>query len=190
MMRVLTQRAVAAGAALLGGAVAVAIAVLASSAEDAPAAAMDDGLAPTVAPSLAIDGYEVLEAGAFEDAVLGVALRADRNGHFRLEARVNGRRLPFLVDTGASYVALNYEDARRVGIRLSRSDFRHEVATANGRVDVAAVRLRSIEYRSIRMRDVVAMVLPRGAMEGNLLGNSFLSRLRTFRIEDGELIMR
>ena len=135
--------------------------------------------------------YEVLDQLDLAAPLAGVAVRAGRGGHFYLKAHVNGRSLPFLVDTGASYVTLNHRDARKAGISLPRKAFKHEVRTANGRAKVAAVRLRSVRFKSIHVRNVVALVTQPGAMNGvNLLGNSFLSKLRSFKVVQGKLIMR
>jgi len=56
----------------------------------------------------------------------------DSRGHFVVEARMNGRKSKVLVDTGATYVAINETTARKLGIRLRDSDFKHKVLTANG----------------------------------------------------------
>lgn len=120
-----------------------------------------------------------------------VRLKAGPNGHFYLDAKVNGTKIPFVVDTGASMIALSYESAQSAGIRLRKSDFKHAASTANGQVPMAVVVLDSIRFKNITVRDVRAGVLPKGALGGaNLLGNSFLSRLREYKVSDGTLIMR
>ncbi|MEP3525041.1 MAG: TIGR02281 family clan AA aspartic protease [Hyphomicrobiales bacterium] len=120
-----------------------------------------------------------------------VRVKAGNNGHFYLDAKINGTRTPFLVDTGASMVALSYESAQRAGIRLKKSDFKHTASTANGQVAMAVVMLDSVRFKNILVRNVRAGVLPKGALGGaNLLGNSFLSRLREYKVSDGSLIMR
>lgn len=127
-----------------------------------------------------------------EDPLPGRAVRIaqGRNGHFFLDAKVNGATIPFVVDTGASYVALNYDDARRAGIHLKKSDFKYKSRTANGIAHFAKAKLKTIRYKGIRLRDVQAFVAQRGALSGqNLLGNSFLNQLREFKIKDGNLIM-
>lgn len=128
-----------------------------------------------------------------EDPLPGraVRLKAAANGHFYLEAKVNGTNTPFLVDTGASMIALSYESAQKAGIRPKKSDFKHKASTANGEVPMALVSLKSIRFKNITLRDVRAGVLPKGALGGvNLLGNSFLGRLREYKVSDGTLIMR
>ena len=73
-----------------------------------------------------------------------VMLAGDRSGHFRAEAEVDGRRVDFVVDTGASVVVLRESDAFRVGIRPMPRDYSARVSTANGEVKAArAVRTPS-----------------------------------------------
>lgn len=119
-----------------------------------------------------------------------VKVKAGSNGHFYLDATVNGTNLPFLVDTGASYVALSYKSAKRAGIKVSDKDFIHEVSTANGKARVALVELDMIRFKNIRVHDVRALVSEPGALgDKNLLGNSFLSKLKEFKVSRGELVM-
>lgn len=113
----------------------------------------------------------------------------DPRGHFGVDARVSGRRVNFMVDTGASTVALTASDAARLGIRPSPHDFAAEVRTANGAVRAAPVRLDRIEIGGLALRDVDAMVLPDRALQDNLLGLSFLSRLRRFEYSNGRLVL-
>jgi aspartyl protease family protein len=118
-----------------------------------------------------------------------VVVEADAPGHFRVEARVDGRRLDFMLDTGASLIALTARDAARVGIRPTRSDYTARVKTANGSVKAAHVQLGAIEIDGIMVRDVPALVLPDEALSENLLGLSFLSRLRRFEYARGKLVL-
>lgn len=117
-------------------------------------------------------------------------LKASGNGHFVTTASINKRDVQVLVDTGASTVALSYEDARTIGLRPGSLDFDVPVSTANGITQAARVRLDEVEVDGVRVRDVDGMVLPQGAMNGSLLGMSFLSRLSSFKVEDGILYLR
>ena len=117
-------------------------------------------------------------------------LKADGNGHYFANADINGTRIPVMVDTGASGVALSYEDAEKVGLRPHSLDYDTPVNTANGLVKAARVKLRRVEVDNVRVRDVEGMVLPEGALRGSLLGMSFLSRLSSFRIENGVLYLK
>ena len=111
------------------------------------------------------------------------------DGHFRIEALIDGTRIRFLVDTGASDIVLSPDDARRIGFDPDTLRFTGVAETANGRVRTAAVRLGSIEIGPIRFDDLPASV-NEAAMRGSLLGMSFLERLRSFEIRDGALILR
>jgi aspartyl protease family protein len=113
----------------------------------------------------------------------------DPRGHFLVEGRVDGRPINFMVDTGASVIALTAGDAARLGIRPAQRDFIVEVRTANGSVRAAPARLDMVEVGDLIVRDVAAVVLPDGALSDNLLGLSFLSRLRRFEYSDGRLVL-
>jgi aspartyl protease family protein len=117
-------------------------------------------------------------------------LKADRNGHYVTEADINGSTIAVMVDTGATGVALSYEDAEKVGLRPRGLDFDIPINTANGVVKAARVTLRRVEVDNVRVRDVDGLVLPEGAMRGSLLGMSFLGRLSSFKIENGVLYLR
>jgi aspartyl protease family protein len=118
-----------------------------------------------------------------------VEIQPDREGHFRVEARVDGRRLGFMIDTGASLIALTARDAARLSIRPTRSEFTATVKTANGEIRGAPASLDSVEINGIMVRDVPALVLPDEALSENLLGLSFLSRLRRFEYAHGRLVL-
>ena len=117
-----------------------------------------------------------------------VVLTKARNGHFEVEARVDGRRLEFLVDTGASHIALRESAAARLGIYPRPSDYTVRVSTANGVTKAALVQLRSVEVGDIVVRDVPAIVHSDQGLGVNLLGMSFLSRVR-WTHERGKLVI-
>lgn len=111
------------------------------------------------------------------------------NGHFEVEGRVNGRLMNFMVDTGASVIALTARDAAMLGVHPSESEYRAMVRTANGTVRAAPVTLDRVEIDDIVEYNVGAMVLPDGALSDNLLGLTFLSKLRKFEYSDGKLVL-
>ena len=76
-----------------------------------------------------------------------VELRAGHNGHFETEAEVNGRAVQVMVDTGATGVALSYEDAETAGIYVKDSDFTHQSSTANGIARICARQHRPYQHR-------------------------------------------
>ena len=107
-----------------------------------------------------------------------IVLSKSRNGHFEVEARVDGRRLELLVDTGASHIALRQREAARLGIYPRPSDYTVKVSTANGMTKAALVQLRTVEVGDILVRNVPAIVHADEGLSVNLLGMSFLSRVR------------
>ena len=111
-----------------------------------------------------------------------------QNGHFSVEAEVDGRRMEFLVDTGASVIALRERDAARLGIHPTQREYTANVATANGNVRAAPVELNRVDVGSLTVRNVQALVLPDDVLGQNLLGMSFLSRVR-FEHRDGRLVL-
>lgn len=111
-------------------------------------------------------------------------------GHYFVSADINNRAVEVLVDTGASAVALSYEDAEKVGLRPRNLNFDVPVSTANGITKAASVTLREVDINGVRVSDVQGLVLPKGAMRGTLLGMSFLSRLQRFSVDDGVLTLK
>jgi aspartyl protease family protein len=110
------------------------------------------------------------------------------NGHFNVEGRVDGRHMEFMVDTGASVIALRASDAARLGIHPSRSEYTATASTANGLIRVAPVELNRVEIGSLSVYNVAAYVLPDEALPHNLLGMSFLSRVR-WEHRNGRLVL-
>ena len=105
------------------------------------------------------------------------------------EAQVNGRTIEVMVDTGASIVALTWEDAERAGIYVRPSEFTHRVNTANGTARVAPVTIEAISIGGITVRDVRAAVSEPGKLSGTLLGMTFLGRLSRAELRRGTLIL-
>jgi aspartyl protease family protein len=119
-----------------------------------------------------------------------VELKAGQNGHFNAEAEVNGRSIDVMVDTGATMIALTYEDAERAGLLLKNSDFTQAVTTANGVARVAPVTLERVSIGDITVRNVPAAVAERGRLKTSLLGMTFLSRLSRFDMRAGVLVLQ
>ena len=111
------------------------------------------------------------------------------DGHFHVEAEVDGTIIRFMVDTGASDVVLTQSDAERLGFDTAALDYTQVYSTANGTVYGAPIRLNSMTVGSIRLDDVRASVNS-GEMDGSLMGMSFLSRLSGFTVEGDRLILR
>jgi len=111
-------------------------------------------------------------------------------GQFVVPAKVDGVRVSFLFDTGASTVVLRDQDARRIGVDPTSLDYDVSVVTANGAATAAQTRVAEIAVGPIVMRNVPALVVHAGALEQSLLGMSFLERLESYTVERGRLIMR
>ena len=116
-------------------------------------------------------------------------LTSGRDGHFRVDARVDGRHIGFMIDTGASLVILRETDASNVGLHPMPRDYTAIVSTANGRIKAAPAKLERIEVGDITVFDVPALILPDEALSTNLLGVAFLSRLRRYEYADGRMLL-
>lgn len=119
-----------------------------------------------------------------------VELRAGAGGHFHTRAEVDGRPIDVMVDTGASVVALTWEDARRVGLYLKDSDFTHTANTANGVARLAPVTLGRISIGGITLRNIPAAVGEPGKLPVTLLGMTFLNRLSRVEMRNGSLLLK
>jgi aspartyl protease family protein len=119
-----------------------------------------------------------------------VRIRRRPDGHFVVKIRVNGTALRMLVDTGASTVVLKPADASRLGIVVDRLNFSVPVQTANGTTYAAHVRLHSLSLGPINLKNVEALVAKPGTLKDNLLGMSFLSRLRSYEFTGDFLTLR
>ena len=132
---------------------------------------------------------ELLPGHGVATGAAEVAFRVGANGHFRVEAVVDGVPLAFLVDTGASDVVLSRADAGRLGFDPANLAYTQVYYTANGRVRGAPVNLGEIAVGPIRLRNVAASV-NEADMVGSLLGMSFLGRLSAYEVSNGALTLR
>lgn len=124
------------------------------------------------------------------DGEQAVRLRRQQNGHFVARGTVNGTTVSMLVDTGASTVVLTPEAAGRAGIDIGTLAFTTPVSTANGTTFAAPVRLKSVSIGPLELRDIEALVAKPGALTENLLGMSFLKRLRSYEFSGDFLTLR
>ncbi|MFC3079579.1 TIGR02281 family clan AA aspartic protease [Phenylobacterium terrae] len=132
---------------------------------------------------------QVRPLAAPEAAGEAASIAKSSDGHFWAEADVDGRRVRFLVDTGASAVALTVEDARRLGLDPSTLNYEYGVQTASGQARAAQVKLDSISIAGARVDDVEAFVIESG-LETSLLGMTYLGRLSRFEATRTALILR
>jgi len=145
-------------------------------------------MTPTLASTTAVDRNATVPA-ATQAGSRSLGIARDGRGHFLAEGRIDGQRIGFMIDTGASVVALNETSAARFGLRPSRGDYNATVTTANGTVKAARTRLAMVDIGGLIVRDVEAMVLPDQALSENLLGLSFLSKLKRFEYANGQLVL-
>ena len=118
-----------------------------------------------------------------------VTLSPNNFGHYIVEADVSGTSVELLTDTGATYVALNYETALKLGFTAQTLHFTSRSSTANGIARVAPVTLDYVRIGSILVREVKAVIAEPGKMAQNLLGMSFINRLSGFELRGGRLLM-
>ncbi|MBK5104157.1 MAG: TIGR02281 family clan AA aspartic protease [Burkholderiales bacterium] len=109
-----------------------------------------------------------------------VVLKADARGHFVTTGSINGGSVRFLVDTGATFVALAAVEAKRLGIDYLRGA-RGQVQTANGLATAYRVKLDSVKIGEIEVNNVDAVVSESDTMGVTLLGMSFLNRMEMKR---------
>jgi len=110
-----------------------------------------------------------------------IELRRGRDGHFHAELEVNGRRVQFMVDTGATDIVLSRGDAAAVGIEVERLAFSGRARTANGEVATAPVRLGSVRLGDMLDTGVAAQVNG-GELDRSLLGMAYLDRFGRIEI--------
>ncbi len=129
-------------------------------------------------------GARPIQLARIDDGSAGrtIVLPAGRGGHFYAQGAVNGKSIPFLVDTGATSIALSAMHAQAIGLKLDNAKTGMG-NTANGPVMVRVVMLDSVRIGDVIVHNVEAVVLP-APMEHALLGNSFLSRFQMLREND------
>ncbi len=124
-------------------------------------------------------------AGAAGGGAGSVTLKADGRGHFMADAQVNGGAVRFLVDTGATLIALPAADAKRLGVNYLKGE-RGIAQTANGPAAAYRVKLDTVRIGDITLNNIDAMVLE-GGLQLPLLGMSFLNRTEMRR--EGETMV-
>ncbi len=131
-------------------------------------------------------------AAVFTDSegIQEVVLHKVMNGHFEANVAVNGVSVQMLVDTGASRVALSYEDAEKLGLAPETLSYTQSILTANGEARAAPVTLAEVSIGPIVRKDVKAMVTQQGMLDQSLLGMSFLSTLDFLQMQTDELRLR
>lgn len=119
-----------------------------------------------------------------------LAVAANYQGHYLVHPTVDNYHIKMMVDTGASVVALTEEDAQALGITAGATSRRVTLSTANGAVSGFRTVLKEIRLGEIVVRNVDAVVLPKGALGISLLGNSFLGKLTGYEVQTGRMVLR
>ena len=151
-------------------------------------AQMADKMTPASASTSTVR-QSALVATPAQTALRSLSVPRDPRGHFQTEGRIDGQRINFMVDTGASVVALNESSAARFGLRPPPGQYTANVITANGTVKAARARIEMLDVGGLIVRDVDAIVLPDEALSENLLGLSFLSKLKRFEYANGQMVL-
>jgi aspartyl protease family protein len=126
---------------------------------------------------------ELLPAAMVQVDPETIELRRASDGHFHATLEINGRPVRLMIDTGASGIVLSRRDAERVGLDPGSLTYAARAQTANGLVQIAPVRLDTVRLGDFTDTAVPAAVNS-GALDGSLLGMSYLDRFARIEIED------
>lgn len=153
-----------------------------------PRATGFDGSTPAAASltNTGLPGADTRPRANFNNAAV---ISREADGHYWTSADVQGTDIRFMVDTGASIVALTLRDAQRIGLKPSELEFDNEIRTAGGVTQGAYVILEDVRIGRVEMENVSAMVLKEG-LEQSLLGMSFLGELYSYEFKGDTLIIR
>lgn len=139
-----------------------------------------DPRSATALPSLALPAQRV----AGQETRVPLA----PDGHYWLQAMVNGHQTLFLVDTGATLTAVSPETARLAGLAPRSASRPLQLQTANGTVEARITTIEELRFGNVVARGLEAIIAP-GMGETNVLGMNLLSRLAAVRIEEGQMIL-
>ena len=117
-----------------------------------------------------------------------IIINMSQDGHFYVNSKINGQQVRFLIDTGASDIVLNLNDARKAGIDLRKLIFNKRYNTANGVVMGASVVLDEVSLGEISFYGVEASVNSAN-LDTSLLGMSFLSKFKRYEFYQDKLIL-
>jgi aspartyl protease family protein len=118
-----------------------------------------------------------------------LVVRRASDGHFKVDAEVNGVPVRFLIDTGATTTVLTTADAKRAGIDTATLAFDRAVQTANGLAFFARTWLTSLAIGPYRLATVPVGVMPANTMDTSLLGMSTINRFSSWRVEGDRMVL-
>ena len=134
-------------------------------------------------------GEGVYSAVSVQNEHPTIALTADQNGHFISSGTINGASVRFLIDTGATMVSLNVDEARRAGVNYLAGE-RGVSQTANGVTPIYRVKLEQVTLGDITLRNIDGVVHENSALPVVLLGMSFLGKLEMRREGDSLILSK
>jgi len=146
-------------------------------------------LAPLGRPAAEDPAAMVAQVAPQAPAATAASISKGPDGHFWAQADVNGHSVRFLVDTGATAVALTAADAQRLGFTPKDLNYNYSVTTANGQARAASIKLASVSVSGAQVADVDAFVIEKG-LDTSLLGMTYLGRLSRFEATRQSLILR
>ncbi|MGN6468204.1 MAG: TIGR02281 family clan AA aspartic protease [Rhizobiaceae bacterium] len=118
-----------------------------------------------------------------------VTLQKLQNGHFGVDAEVNGASVAMIVDTGATRTVLTSFDASRAGINTDKLDYNLPVMTANGPAQAASVTADELSVGTIRRRHMAVLVAAPGSLGQSLLGMNFINSLSGFYVRGDRMVL-
>ena len=118
-----------------------------------------------------------------------MTLKASRGGHFFARAFINGQPIAVMVDTGATRIAMTYEDAERLGLRPHSSDYTMTSRTANGMARMAPIELDSVRIGDVEVSNLRGSISEKGKRHITLLGMEFIRKLERFELRGQELVL-
>lgn len=119
-----------------------------------------------------------------------VAIRARNSGHFDVDTLINGTHVSMLADTGATFVTLSHDDARRIGIDVNGLAYDVPMRTANGTTYGAVIEIDEVDVGGILVRNVRAIVSKADILHISLLGMSYFREIGSFQLSGDQLILR
>ncbi len=128
--------------------------------------------------------------GTSQQTIVGSTLRIKQSadGHFWVNASVNGSPVLFLVDSGATTTAMNLKTARATGVEIDEDGFPSFVSTANGEVEVRRGRIQSLDLDLMATTDFPVIVAEEFG-DTNVLGMNFLSAMKSWRVVGQEMVL-
>ncbi|HTT80980.1 MAG TPA: TIGR02281 family clan AA aspartic protease [Stellaceae bacterium] len=140
---------------------------------------------PRANPAIALPAPDAAQPQ--DEAPTAQVFPADAQGHVYIDALVNGAPVHFLVDTGATLVSLTLRDAQAAGIDAGALAYTVRTSTANGIDEAAPVVLHEVSIGQMPVYDVHALVHRNLGI--SLLGESYLTRLRSYDMQNGQLTL-